>query len=330
MKKIVITGANGFLGSHLCRTAYRAGYAVKAFVRHTADLTNIKDIPCEIFYGDLVQKEDIKKALHGCSIVIHAASVTKQWNVSFEEYEKINFTTTKLIVQVALEQKIEKFIYISTANTLAPGSKQYPGTELNSFGLAYLNSGYINSKYLAQQYILEQVLTQNLPAIVVNPTFMVGGNDYKPSSGQLLLYSMYKRIVFSPPGGKNFVHIQDVCHGILSAVTKGKNGDCYLIAGENLTYEEFFKSRQSKTDCKQTIITIPSFILKLTGLAGSLVESITGKSRKLNYTTARLLCINNYYSGKKAERELGIKYSPISDAIEEAVSWFKENKYISQ
>lgn len=327
MNKVLVTGANGFLGANLTRELFRLGYEVKMMVRPTADLKAIADIPCEMFFGRIDHKEEVQKAVAGCNIVIHTASITEQWDIAFEDYERINFTGTKNIVEACIAHKVEKFIHVSTANTMGPGNKEHPGSELSGFALFAANSGYINSKYLAQQYVLEQIEHKKLPGIIVNPTFMIGPNDTKPSSGKLILYGLGKKVLFYPPGGKNFVHIRDVCQGIIKAIDKGKIGDCYLLAGHNLSYKEFFGLLNRIAKEPKLIIRIPAFVLKLAGMIGSATERLTGGSRKLNYSAAYLLCLENYYSGKKSERELLVKYTPVEDAIADALSWFKENAY---
>lgn len=323
MTKVLITGANGFLGSNLTRELYRLGYDIRILVRPQADLKSIADIPCEIFSGRIDDKADVQAAVKGCDIVIHAAAVTGQWNISFEQYEAVNFISTRYVAEAVLEHKVARFIFVSTANTIGPGTKEEPGTELNGFTLYSANSGYITTKYLAQQYVLEQVERHQLPAIIVNPTFMIGPYDIKPSSGQLLLYGVNKKILFCSQGGKNFVYIKDVCQGIMQAIDRGKTGECYLLAGENLSYREFFRLVNRVTGNRSLIIEIPTFIVKLGGMLGSLLY----KKSKLNYTTAYLACLGNYYTGKKSVRELGITYMPVEEAIHKALSWFKENNY---
>ncbi|WP_343702346.1 NAD-dependent epimerase/dehydratase family protein [Chitinophaga sp.] len=328
MHKVLVTGANGFLGANLTRELYRMGYEVKAMVRPSADLKSIADIPCEIFFGRIDNVEDVLQAMEGCNIVIHTACITEQWAISFEEYERVNFTGTQYVVEACLRRQVDKLVYVSTANTIGPGSREKPGNELNGFTLFNANSGYINSKYLAQQYVLEQVERRGLNAVVVNPTFMIGPNDSKPSSGKLLLYGLHKKVLFYPPGGKNFVHIHDVCKGILNAIQLGKAGECYLLAGANLSYREFFNLLYARTRKPALMIRIPPLLLKLGGIIGTLAGKITGTTQKLNYSAAFLLCLQNYYTGQKSERELQLQYAPIDAAIAEALNWFEENAYI--
>ena len=327
MKKVLITGANGFLGANLTRELYRLNYEVRVLVRPDADISGIADIPCEFFSGNVDNEADVQAAVAGCEIVIHAAAVTDQWGIPFSAYERINFTATKYICNACLLHNVKRLIYVSTANTIGPGSMEEPGTELNGFTLFSANSYYINTKYLAQQYVLEQVAQRGLPAVIVNPTFMVGPNDVKPSSGKLLLYALRRRVLLYPPGGKNFVFINDVCRGIINAIREGTVGDCYLLAGHNISYRDFFRRVNEIEGRSPLLFRIPAFVLKLCGLIGSLKEKITCKANGLNYTNAYLLCLFNYYSGKKAETQLQVKYTGMDEALRITLHWFKDNKY---
>src|SRR5690242_3693627 len=127
MKRVLVTGASGFLGATLTRVLHDKGYQTKVIVRKGASLKGIEDTPCEVCYGSIDNKEDIAKALQGCDIVIHAACITGQWGISFAEYERVNFLATKYIADLCIEQNVEKLIYVSSANTIGPGKKNDPG-----------------------------------------------------------------------------------------------------------------------------------------------------------------------------------------------------------
>lgn len=327
MSKILITGATGLLGANLTRELYRLGHDIRLLVRPSANLRTLADIPVELFHGDVGDPQAVQLAVAGCEYVVHAASITDQWGISFEDYERVNFTGTVHIAEACRRHGVKKLVYVSTANTLGHGTKNEPGNELAGFSLFSAGSGYINSKYLAQQYVLEQVEKHGLPAVVVNPTFIIGPHDVRPSSGKLLLHGVRSWFVWCPPGGKNFVHVGDVCRGIALAIEKGKPGDCYLLAGENHSYREFFRIVSRTIGRKRLLFTIPAWVLKAVGLAGSLAGQFTGRRPKLNYTTARLLCLGNYYSGRKSERDLGMRYLSTETAVADACAWLKENDY---
>lgn len=327
--KVLITGASGLLGANLVRKMYAAGYNIRILIRPTADIETLRDIPLEIHYGALSDATIIDQAVADVDYVVHAASLTTQWGINFDTYKEINITATQILANACLKWKIKKLIYIGTANTLAPGTKIQPGTELNAFGLLHINSGYINSKYIALQYIQEQVARHQLPAVIISPTFMLGKYDCKPSSGQLILHGIKKGLLFYPSGGKNFVHVEDVCDAIINAITKGINGEHYLIAGDNLSYKEFFQMLAQQTGLIQKRYRIPGSLLRTVGRLGSWSKSITKRAVKLDYAAAYMLTLDNYYSGEKAARELSVTYRPIATAIKDALAWFQESGQIS-
>lgn len=296
-------------------------------MRASANTNIVADIPCEIFYGEISDAEDVLNAVSGCSYVVHTASVTAQWGVSPEAYQLINYKGTVNVAEACIYHGVEKLIHISTANTIGPGSRDKPADELYSFGLTNISSGYVSSKYIAQQYVLEQVERRGLAAVVINPTFMLGAYDTGPSSGKLILHGINKRFFFYPPGGKNFVAVNDVAAGIANAIERGRTGECYLMAGENLSYREFFQLLRKVSGRRAVMIQIPELLLKMFGILGTLFSMITGRATKLNYSSAYMLCLYNYYSGKKSERDLDISYVPAEKAIEDALQWFRENNY---
>jgi dihydroflavonol-4-reductase len=327
MQKVLVTGANGFLGSNLTRELFRLGYEVRAFVRPGAVLQGIADIPCEIFYGHIHLQDEVCEAIAGCSIVIHTAAVTDQYGISYEEYESVNFVGTRNVAEACLRYDVKKLIFVSTSNTIGPGDLHEPGIELNGFNLFKANSAYINTKFMAQQYLLEQVERKLLPCIIVNPTFMVGPNDIKPSSGKLMLYAMKQYLLFYPPGGKNFIFIGDVCRGIINAIDHGRPGNCYLLAGHNMSYKDYFKLVNKIAGKRKIMIGVPASFVKLAALTLSFIGKLTSIPVKFNFAMAYLSCLEVYYSGKKAERQLKIQYTSMEEAVSSSLRWFKENNY---
>ena len=327
--KVLVTGANGLLGVNLIRELVQSGVEVKAFVRHRANLDVLEDVECEVHRGNILSFEDIHDALRDCDAVIHAASTTSVLPIEFEFYREVNVDSTKNVVQAVLRQGNKRLVYVSTANTFGPGSKENPGTELSPFTLGHYNSGYINSKYMAQQYVLQQVVTHQLDAVVVNPNFIIGPYDAKPSSGKIVLFGLKRGLQWCPPGGRNFIHARDVARGIHSALKVGRKGQCYLLGGENLTYHEFFSLLNLITGRKRRLIVVPKEIVHAAGALASTWSRLTHRTFPFNKANAYLLTLDNYYSNEKARIELNHKITPIQDAIEQALAWFKKENYIT-
>lgn len=326
--KVLVTGANGFLGSHIVRSLLQQGYTVRALVRPNANIKNLAGLAVDFFYGQINNSDDVKKAVEGCTYVVHAASITSQFGITYEQYEQINITATRYVAEACLQHGIQKLVFISTAGAFNPGKKNNPGTELNGFTMFQSGSGYIITKYLAQQYILEQVERNKLPAVIINPAFILGPDDWQPSSGQLVLYGLRKKLLLYPPGGKSFVHVQDVCKAVINSLALPQHGGCYLLAGDNLSYKEFFRLLTDTAGHKKLLLPVPGFALSLAGNIGSLIQTLFRRPMTFNRTMTFLMKLDNYYSGKKSERQLGIQYTPTRQILQDTIRWYQQNGLI--
>ncbi len=328
--KILLTGATGLIGSNLAYLLPKKGYAVRAFVRESSNLTLIRKTGAEIFKGNLLNENDLYKAATGCQVVIHAAANTSQWPTSYEHYIRQNVEATRLLLEQSMKAGVERFLFVGSANAFGPGSKEAPGNESTPFTPAQFSSGYMRSKYEAQKLVLDLAQKHYFPVIVVNPCFMLGPMDLKPSSGKLILTAWRKRLIPYPPGGKNFIHAGDAAKAIINAIEKGKSGECYLLGNENLTYREFFQKMRKVCGYPEHLIALPRTAVQTAGSLGSFAEKLTGKAMPLNRVNARLLCAGNYYSAEKAIRELHLPQTSIEQAIQDTLSWFEKNRYSNQ
>ncbi len=326
-EKVLVTGATGLLGSNIAAELLHRGYEVRVLLRKSSNPIALKGLDVELFYGDITNAIDINAAAQGCNIIIHSAANTSQWGLESHLHDAVNIQGTQNVLNAVKKWGIERFVHVSTANMFRPGSRTQPGDETGSFSYTKLRTDYIDTKNRAQQLVLESVKNENIPAIVVNPTFMIGARDAKPSSGKMVLYYLKTPLVICPTGGKNFVPVQDVAVGAVNAAARGRIGECYLLAGENLTYQEFFKKINAVTGRTKPFFTAPSALLKTAGHAGDAISKLLGKRIPLSYTNTSMLTIDNYYTPQKAITELAMPQTPIEQAIKEAVNWFAQNGY---
>ena len=161
-----------------------------------------------------------------------------------------------------------------------------------------------------------------MDTVIVNPTFMLGAYDTKPSSGKIILMAWRKKMVFYPPGGKNFVHVEDVAKGILMAIYKGRNGDKYILSNENLSFRDFFQKVNQNSRQKPLMIRLPAPLLNVLGHVGDVFRYLNIKT-SLSSVNTRILCINNYYSNKKSIDVLGLSYQSVDKAIDDAIDYFR-------
>lgn len=320
--KVLVTGANGFLSGHIIRKLLKSGYSVRAMMRAGANAPGLTGLDIEVFYGNITSKTDVEHAVDGCEIVIHAAADTSQSHRKAEDYFPVNVQATADIIEAMARKGCKRLIFVSTANTMGFGTIENPGDESKPASPLVLKSGYAKSKFLAQKLVLEAVKTQKIDAVIVNPTFMIGPFDYNPHSGRIFKMILNKRIAFYPPGGKNFVDVRDAAYGIVNAITEGKSGECYLIAGENLSFHDFFEKIKLLSNQSSRLVPIPVPILKLAGIFGSICQYI-GINSELNYANACILSINNYYDNKKAVRDLGLSCLGLDKTITDYLTWLK-------
>ena len=185
--KILVTGADGLLGNNLVRELLSRNHEVSVLLLPNSPAHTLDQLDIERFYGNILKPEDIEKAIQGCDAVIHAAANTNIWPTRSAIIRKVNIDGTKNIINAALKANIKRMIYIGTANSFGFGSKQRPGHEKLPYASDKYGVDYMDSKLEAQKLVLKAVKDQGLPAITVNPTFMLGPYDTKPSAGALIL-----------------------------------------------------------------------------------------------------------------------------------------------
>ena len=327
--KVLVTGANGLLGANVVSAVGQDGrYRARAMVRKGAWLRSLDGLDCELFEGEITQKQDVEKALEGVDYVIHCAGRTTQHPSQLKYYEAANIESTRLLLAASGQKGIKRFVFVSTTNCFTSGTLENPGTEDSGFMPWLKKSGYAYSKYLAQQEVLNYVKKHDFPAVVVAPGFLIGPRDAKPSSGQLMLYVLKNRIVFCPPGGKSFVDAEMAAQAVVSALTAEKKGDVWLLAGKNMTYRQFFKTLSEISGKRKLMIPLPEVLLKSTARFCDLLERVTRKSMPFNSTQQRLLCLDNYFDNRKAVKDLHMHPVAIEISIEKAMRWFEEKGYI--
>lgn len=323
MMNVLVTGATGLLGANVLHTLVKRGHRVAALVRKTSDLSALQGLDVEISEGDILDPGSLERATAGRDAVIHAAANTDQWPAQYNHYEAVNVTGTKNVIRACSLNKVKKVIYVSTANVFGNGNLSRPGTELSEFSAFRTNSGYVISKYLAQQWVLSEAERTGLPVIIVNPAFMLGMYDFRPSSGKIVQMGLKKRVRFCPAGGKNFIHAGDAAAGICNALTHGIPGECYLLANENMTYRKFFTMLNEMTGHSGTPFVIPRWAILLAGRAGSLFEKLGVRGIPLTLPNAKMLVLDNYYSARKAREELDLPQTPVTQAISDAIEWLQ-------
>ncbi|MFA8451294.1 MAG: NAD-dependent epimerase/dehydratase family protein [Bacteroidales bacterium] len=328
VERVLLTGANGLLGANIAEELLKRGYIVRAIIRHGSNCIALDDLDVELFYGDISSEKDLDQAIQDCSYVIHAAATTSQLPGDYWYSRRINLEVTKRLVHISQKYTIKRFVYISTTNAFTNGSIINPGDEKGGFMPWLKDSGYAYSKYLAQEFVIKKATDENFPALVLAPTFMLGSRDGKLSSGKLLMHSLKKRIVFYPPGGKNIIDVGHVAEVVVNTLQIGEHGEKYLLAGENITYASLFRLIKKVSKRKQILLPLPKTLLVVISTVFSFLYSVFGWNLVFVRVNQRLLCLDNYFTGKKAEESLGLKKTVIEKAIHKEIDWFRGKGFL--
>lgn len=318
-ERVFVTGANGLLGTNTIIELLNEGYYVTGFLRNKISYVGNQHENLELIEGNFLRRNDINRALVNCKYVIHTAAITDPKLIRYNKYEEVNVQGTKNIIEIAIKNNVERVVFVSTATVFGFGTLNSLGNESKPIKYPFNKSLYTKSKKEAQDYVLTK--KDEIDIVVVNPSFIIGTYDSKPSSGKIIQMALQNKIVICPPGGKNFVCVKDVSKGIIKVLKKGVNGEAYLLTSQNMTFKNFFKLIRKRTKSKFIILQMPEFIFLLLGYIGSLFRYFGFKTH-FSIENMITICLTTYYSNNKSKSHLGLTFYPIENAIDEAVDWF--------
>jgi len=322
---ILVTGADGFVGSNLVRELLKRNHEVVALVHHGQDPVTLQGLPLKICHGDILDPASIREAMQGCDALVHSAALLDVWPYYSELQRKVNVDGTRQVMQAALEFKLKKVVFVGTANSYGYGTRQNPGDETRPYNSGKYKLGYMDTKYEAQQLVLSMVKNEGLPAVVVNPTFMFGPFAVKAGATLMIDKILHGKLAGYTPGGRNYVAVKDVCVGIANALERATPGSCYLLGNQNMSYKEIFDAIANVLGVAPPKTAVPPLAVRLFGLVVTAIAHLTGRPPKISYRMCRISLDENLYSPAKAIRELDLPQTPIKVAIKETYDWLKEN-----
>jgi len=325
---VFITGIDGLLGSNLTRELLSRGHEVRGLVEIGRTTEPLDGLDVEIFRGNILDEQSLGTFCKGVDAVVHTAASTTISPARSTVIRDVNITGTGNIIQAVLEVGVKRFIHVGTANTFRPGSKEQPGIEDTPYTFGEYGLDYMDSKKVAHDLVLEAVHQQQLPAIIVNPTFMIGPFDRGNSSGALLLALYNKSIPGYTAGGRNYVPVKDVAAAISNALEKGSIGEAYILGGSNLNYHEIFETMSAIIGVKAPKLKLPKGLVLSIAALSTYWGKLTGKDMKITLPVARMSCDQHYYSSAKATQELDMPHTSLETAINECFLWMKNHDVI--
>jgi len=335
LPRVLVTGANGFLGRHLVAELLHRGYPVRALVRPggatSAALPPLPSLPIEVVEFDLAhvaRQAAMAEVIAGCGAIIHAAALAQVNPARSRTVRAANLGGTEQAISLARTGGVGRFVYVGTANVFGYGTKAQPGNETRPYQGRRYGLDYMDSKRAATDRVLAAVAREQLPAVLVHPTFMLGPGDARPTSGALLLELRAGRLPAYPPGGKNYVHVRDVAVATVNALTMGRVGESYILGNENLSYREAFTLMVKIMGVGPPRWPVPSLLATFYGAICDLQALFTGRPAQVNSAMTSVANDDHYFTSQKARHELSLPQTPITQAVAEAFAWFKTHGYV--
>ena len=327
--KAFVTGATGFLGSHVARVLGEQGADLRLLVRSTSNLRNLEGIKAETATGDLRDSSSLEKGMSGCDTVFHVAADYRLWVRDPAEMYRSNVDGTKAILDAARKNGVRRVVYTSSVATVGFTGNGHPADEDSPVSLADMIGPYKRSKFLAEQLAMEAG-GSGMHVVVVNPTTPVGEQDVKPTpTGRIVVDFLKRRFPAYVETGLNLVDVRECALGHVVALEKGRPGERYILGGENLTLKQILDKLGEISGLPSPKVKLPYVFAFATGIVD---EAITGRllhrEPRATVDSVRMGKKKMFASCAKAERELGWKIVPVEGALRRAVEWFQANGYV--
>jgi len=321
--RVFVTGGTGFVGKPTVRRLVESGHEVRCLVRRSSRTGELEELGCELAYGDVTDKASVLDGMRGCEWVVNLANVYSYWEPDKSTYRKVNVLGTRNVMEAALEAGVSKVAHVSTLLVWGKSSAQGPFDEETPVELTRFTE-YAESKYEGDRVVWNLREERGLPVVVIYPGGVLGAGDPK-ASGQYIRELIERRVpgTMFEDSAFTWVHVNDVAEAIVRALEKeGNEGEKYLIGKHTLTWGEF-----THMVCEISGVAPPKWRLPgpavMAGAAlATKVADLTGRPPLLEMSrdAVRNAREGAVFDGSKAERELGLTYTPIKEAIEEEVA----------
>jgi len=325
-----VTGATGFVGSHVARVLAENGADLRLLVRPSSDLRNIEGLPGDRVTGDLRDAASIEKAMSGCDVVFHVAADYRLWVRDSDQMYQSNVEGTRAMLDAARKNRVRRVVYTSSVATMGFTADGHSADENSPVSLDKMIGHYKRSKYMAEEVAIAAGRS-GLDVVIVNPSTPVGERDIKPTpTGRIILDFLKKKFPAYVDTGLNLVDVTECARGHIAALEKGRSGERYILGGENLTLKQILDKLAVITGLPSPTIKVPYIVALATGVVDEMITGrVLGGEPRATIDAVRMGRKKMFVSSAKAERELGWKPSPVDSALRRAVDWFNSNGYVS-
>jgi len=325
----LVTGATGFVGSHVARQLVAGGHRVRVLVRPSSNLRALEGLGVERVEGDLADLVSLDRAMRGVRRVFHAAADYRLWTRNPNEIYATNVEGTRRLFDVAARAGVERIVYTSTVATIAVPTQggALPNEETHAT-LDQMIGHYKRSKFLAELEAMKAAAA-GVPVVIVNPTAPVGAGDWKPTpTGRIILDFLNGKMPAYVDTGLNVVGVEDVAAGHLLAAEHGRIGERYILGGRNLTLKQILDALAVITGRPAPQVRLPHAVALVAGYADEFFARITGREPQIPVEGVKMSRHRMFVASDKAERELSYKPGAVEPALAAAVGWYEEHGYV--
>ena len=317
---VLVTGATGFLGSHLCPRLINEGYNVTILRRSSSDTTYLKGLNLNHMVGDITDSVAVDRAVKEQDMVIHAAAQIGQHS-NRELQTRVNVDGTKNVVVASKKYQVKRLLYVSSIATIGiPFGPNFTADETFPLTIEKNDLNYYISKQQSEEEVLKGC-KNGLDTLIVNPAWIFGPFWSSFRGGELIDKVERNLIVPYFFGGICAVHVNDVVNGILNALKQGRKGERYILGGENLSYRLIAEIASDCLGLKRIFIPVPSFVTGMMAKIFEMINKFTGKRPYLTFDEHRYVNRYHYYDSSKAVKELQYKYRPFKKIVEEYIEY---------
>ncbi len=322
----LVTGATGFVGSWLVRRLVESGERVCVLHRSTSSLDELAGLSYESRIGDITDPESIENALKGINTVYHLAGLVGYTRALRGAMEKVNVEGTRNVVN-AVKKSDAKLVYMSSVVAIGASFDGTPLNEDSPYNVAHLDLGYFETKRRAEEIVKEACDRGEIQAVILNPSTIYGPGDAKKGSRKTQIKVARGQLPFYTSGGVSVVSVHDVVDAVIKAHDLGRNGERYILCGENITIHDLFVRIARQAGVAPPRIYLPNFLVHALGKIGDGMEKF-GRKGPLNGENAWTAVLYHWFDHSKATRELDFRPRSANEAIAESVEWMREHGYL--
>jgi len=327
MPTAFVTGATGFVGSHIALHLLRQGWNVVAIRRENS--VNPYLPPGEIDWRlcDIRDADRLVKVMEGCEAVFHVAADYRLWARNPQEIYAGNVVGTDNVLRAARLCQVRRVVYTSSVGALGLNASGAPADEKTPVQLADMIGHYKRSKYLAERKA-EEYVREGLPVVIVNPSTPIGPGDHKPTpTGKIIVDFLNGKMPAYLNTGLNLVDVEDVACGHLLALERGRIGEKYILGNQNLTLAEIFQMLEKISGISAPRLRLPYQPVLCLAYVNEAISRLTHAEPVVPLEGVRMAHRHMFFDAGKAVTELGLPQTPVHTALEKAVKWYRENGY---